>query len=301
MNKNLTVFKIVDIYQAENNKNWHRDFFDTRKFDGIIFFTEGEIKYHFRHKDVIAKKGDILFLPGNLPYSGEKVTHSISFFAIDFLCIKNDEFEQIGAPCIISSKNFNSLLSLTPKIKHIWDNHLLGSDFEIKSFVYSVLSEKYKQDEADNAYNETFLPITTSYYLFLSGTPFRAINSGEFIEDQIYNWTYSDEQKAKQWLRNTIVNRILCIQNKDNIKNAFNKAFKFRRAILVSLAFQLGCNNLAKYEDFLSYMAKGDWARAADEMFNFNWATELQDRIKRYSYVIKNNKCKDFCQNYGWN
>lgn len=58
--------------------------------------------------------------------------------------------------------------------------------------------EKYKQNEADNAYNETFLPITTEYYLFLSGTPFRAINSGEFIEDQIYNWTYSDEQRAKQ-------------------------------------------------------------------------------------------------------
>lgn len=58
--------------------------------------------------------------------------------------------------------------------------------------------EKYKSTEADNAYNETFLPITTSYYLFLSGTPFRAINSGEFIEDQIYNWTYSDEQRAKE-------------------------------------------------------------------------------------------------------
>lgn len=61
--------------------------------------------------------------------------------------------------------------------------------------------EKYKQDEADNAYNETFLPITTGHYLFLSGTPFRALNSGEFIEDQIYNWTYSDEQRAKEnWL-----------------------------------------------------------------------------------------------------
>ncbi len=58
--------------------------------------------------------------------------------------------------------------------------------------------EKYQNEEAGNAYNETFLPITTSYYLFLSGTPFRAINSGEFIEDQIYNWTYSDEQKAKE-------------------------------------------------------------------------------------------------------
>ena len=32
----------------------------------------------------------------------------------------------------------------------------------------------------------------------MSGTPFRAINSGEFIEDQIYNWTYSDEQRAKE-------------------------------------------------------------------------------------------------------
>ncbi|WP_202866397.1 GIY-YIG nuclease family protein [Cohnella sp. AR92] len=58
--------------------------------------------------------------------------------------------------------------------------------------------EKYKKDEEPNAYNETFLPIKTAHYLFLSGTPFRAMNSGEFIEEQIYNWTYSDEQRAKE-------------------------------------------------------------------------------------------------------
>jgi hypothetical protein len=57
--------------------------------------------------------------------------------------------------------------------------------------------EEFKKDEADNALNESFLPISSSRYLYLSGTPFRAINSGEFIEDQIYNWTYSDEQRAK--------------------------------------------------------------------------------------------------------
>ncbi|MBR2025339.1 MAG: DEAD/DEAH box helicase family protein [Clostridia bacterium] len=61
--------------------------------------------------------------------------------------------------------------------------------------------EKYQREEAGNAYNESFLQITTNYYLFLSGTPFRAINSGEFIEDQIFNWTYSDEQRAKEnWI-----------------------------------------------------------------------------------------------------
>ena len=58
--------------------------------------------------------------------------------------------------------------------------------------------EKYKENEADNAINEDFLPITTKYYLFLSGTPFRALNTGEFMEDQIFSWTYSDEQAAKE-------------------------------------------------------------------------------------------------------
>lgn len=58
--------------------------------------------------------------------------------------------------------------------------------------------ETYKEKEADNAINESFLPITSSRFLYLSGTPFRAINSGEFIEEQIFPWTYSDEQRSKE-------------------------------------------------------------------------------------------------------
>ncbi len=46
-------------------------------------------------------------------------------------------------------------------------------------------------DESD------FLPITTRAYLYLSGTPFKALATGEFIEEQIFNWTYTDEQRAK--------------------------------------------------------------------------------------------------------
>ncbi len=51
-----------------------------------------------------------------------------------------------------------------------------------------VLSEKEAQ----------FLPITTRAYLYLSGTPFKALATGEFIEEQIFNWTYTDEQRAKE-------------------------------------------------------------------------------------------------------
>lgn len=57
--------------------------------------------------------------------------------------------------------------------------------------------EDLSKYDAGNAYDETWLPITTTYYLYLSGTPFRALNSGEFIEEQVFNWTYSDEQQAK--------------------------------------------------------------------------------------------------------
>ncbi|MBM3851525.1 MAG: restriction endonuclease [Verrucomicrobia bacterium] len=43
-----------------------------------------------------------------------------------------------------------------------------------------------------------FLPITSKAYLYLSGTPFKALATGEFIEEQVFNWTYTDEQRAKE-------------------------------------------------------------------------------------------------------
>lgn len=47
---------------------------------------------------------------------------------------------------------------------------------------------------------EQTLSLKVGHFLYLSGTPFRALTEGEFLEDQVFNWTYSDEQRAKkQW------------------------------------------------------------------------------------------------------
>lgn len=59
------------------------------------------------------------------------------------------------------------------------------------------LERKAAEGEDIDYFDEDILPITSDHYLYLSGTPFRAIATGEFIEEQIYNWTYLDEQKAK--------------------------------------------------------------------------------------------------------
>ncbi|MCZ2112635.1 MAG: restriction endonuclease [Anaerolineae bacterium] len=64
---------------------------------------------------------------------------------------------------------------------------------------YAAGLEDVNEDLAVLSEKETeFLPITTRAYLYLSGTPFKALATGEFIEEQIFNWTYADEQRAKE-------------------------------------------------------------------------------------------------------
>ncbi len=46
----------------------------------------------------------------------------------------------------------------------------------------------------DRAFNN----IRRKFTLYLSGTPFKAIASGEFGDSQIFNWSYADEQEAKE-------------------------------------------------------------------------------------------------------
>lgn len=86
----------------------------------------------------------------------------------------------------------------------IFDEYHFGAWKDSAKKLFEQDEDSFEDDlskyDAGNAYDETWLPITTNYYLYLSGTPFRALNSGEFIEEQIYNWTYSDEQRAKaEW------------------------------------------------------------------------------------------------------
>jgi hypothetical protein len=64
---------------------------------------------------------------------------------------------------------------------------------------YAAGLEDVNEDLTELSAKETeFLPITTRAYLYLSGTPFKALATGEFIEEAIFNWTYTDEQRAKE-------------------------------------------------------------------------------------------------------
>lgn len=72
-----------------------------------------------------------------------------------------------------------------------------------KDFYVGDIAKETDLDEsikAQEQFGESSFPLKSEHFLYLSGTPFRAVASGEFTEDQIFNWTYADEQRAKtEW------------------------------------------------------------------------------------------------------
>lgn len=88
----------------------------------------------------------------------------------------------------------------------VFDEYHFGAWRDSAKKLFSKQDDDVFEDEdsrsaSGNELDETWLPIQSRFYLYLSGTPFRALNSGEFIEEQVFNWTYSDEQRCKaEWV-----------------------------------------------------------------------------------------------------
>lgn len=83
----------------------------------------------------------------------------------------------------------------------ILDEYHFGAWRDSAKDLYDAEDKKEQSKQSGEGldyYDEEQMPLTTSAYLYLSGTPFRALNNGEFLEDQIFNWTYTDEQREKQ-------------------------------------------------------------------------------------------------------
>jgi hypothetical protein len=60
-----------------------------------------------------------------------------------------------------------------------------------------IIDESHEATETDNAH-KLFKNLRTNFTLHLSGTPFKALTSKKFSIKQIFNWTYEDEQSAKE-------------------------------------------------------------------------------------------------------
>jgi type II restriction enzyme len=73
------------------------------------------------------------------------------------------------------------------KLKHI-------SEFDWDLLVIDEAHEGIDTTKTDIAFSQ----IKRKWTLHLSGTPFKALASGKFDQNQIFNWTYEDEQLARE-------------------------------------------------------------------------------------------------------
>ncbi|MFF0656074.1 DEAD/DEAH box helicase [Micromonospora tulbaghiae] len=70
--------------------------------------------------------------------------------------------------------------------------HIAQSDWDL--LVIDEAHEGIDTTKTDVAFDQ----IKRKWTLHLSGTPFKALASGKFDQDQIFNWSYEDEQAARQ-------------------------------------------------------------------------------------------------------
>ena len=156
MINDLCISKIENVYFG-NPKDWKRTEFAPRHKDALVLLTEGEIEYFFSHGSVLAKRGTLLLLPGNMPYSGIRRTENVAYFVLDFKCQSDDMVEKLAGPTALTPENYDKLVSDFSEISELWKKQQIDVHFKIKAFLYStlceVLANRAEQRSGEPVYN----------------------------------------------------------------------------------------------------------------------------------------------------
>lgn len=172
---------LVLTFKPAVENSWREDLTNHIDFEGWQFFSKNS---GIDYKNLNNKKPIICF--GSFQdYLGKN--------SIGGIKVKNEWVHKTQWDCVVFDEyHYGAWRELA---KHLFEEE---TDLSIDKNPEDHIEEYNVPDEQDRIdYLEKIMPIKTNAYLYLSGTPFRAIISGEFIEEQIYHWTYSDEQKAK--------------------------------------------------------------------------------------------------------
>jgi hypothetical protein len=186
-NAKMRFGKTFAAYQLAKKMNWRKVLVLTFK-PAVQNAWEEDLKLH------VDFKGWQFISPGGMSYEdADKKKPFVCFGSFQDYLGRN--------PSTGGIKTKNEWVHTTNWDCVILDEYHYGAWRENAKDLFEAEGEKeieFGEGEGVQDFDEGNMPITTDGYLYLSGTPFRAIASGEFIEEQIFNWTYSDEQRSKQ-------------------------------------------------------------------------------------------------------
>ena len=129
-------------------------------------------------------------------------TESGYYFVSQVDTLKGREYvlsrEQYVSICN-KQKGFIEFVSLQDMKGSIYFGGSIDKLHELADLFWDVLVVDEAHEGVDTYKTDVaFDQIKRKYTLHLSGTPFKALANNKFREEEIYNWTYADEQKAKR-------------------------------------------------------------------------------------------------------
>lgn len=108
------------------------------------------------------------------------------------------------------------------------------------------------------------------------------IGWGRRIDDSEKH-TVTTKEKESQW----VVNRISKLDKElSKSISCFKTLSEVRRAVLISLAYQLGVNGLMAFKRFLEALNKGDYLKASVELLDSKYARQTANRANRNANMI---------------
>lgn len=169
------------------------------------------------------------------------------------------------------------------------------ADLEWDLLVIDEAHEAVDTDKTDRAFEN----IKRKFTLHLSGTPFKALAEGKFSSEQIYNWTYLDEQKVKQSELESGQ------ESGDHTDMPDLRLFNYKISDVTAKQIEEGIDvngenipPVFEFNDFLATNSKGEFKREADVWRFLNTLTEnegypfstseLRDELKHTFWFVGN-------------
>lgn len=148
----FTVKEITAVYRR-THINWQRDKAAPRKFYAVVFFEEGQIVYYYPNKTLTAKKGDILFLPRDVAYSGKKLSNSVSYYVIDFAADPAAGAEVFSAASTVAVPDSAQGCAWFQQALELYSDHAHNGGLKLKALLYEILSRLFAPIQGESAVN----------------------------------------------------------------------------------------------------------------------------------------------------
>lgn len=189
---------LVLTFKPAVEDSWRDDLLRHRDFEGWQYFSNSEVRklnYESSKFNIQNSKFPLVVFGSFQDYLGRDKYGNIK--------PKNEWVHTINWDLIVLDEyHFGAWNDHAKSLLDLGDSEAKNRQTEEDE----VMRESGIDVESGRAWDDEDIPITGRHFLYLSGTPFRALATGEFMENQIFNWTYQDEQAAKANFESRISN-----------------------------------------------------------------------------------------------